>query len=155
MISKNILLTLGGIMVLFSIGVLSSDICTDTVCCPGKCDNCTMCTGNMIYDEMCCDNVIENSNRTCGTDNAPCKIMKNADSTTTGTNSNDITQTGGILQGAENFYNKIGLINIIFIGIGIIFGFCLLYACTCFDKRKPAIPYEQIIINKFNSNQKK
>lgn len=107
--------------------------CVGKICCPNTCNKCTVCTGNPSMDFLCCSQTILNSNRTCDQNPPPCVLTgKNND------NNNDESYT-------DYLYGFIQDIpNIIVLGVLFVLLLLMIYACTCFDRRKPPTKYSNL-----------
>lgn len=122
-----------------SLPVSGNDICNDLVCCPITCNNCTVCIGDQINDIMCCEKNILESNKTCTLFQSPC--IKNSTPAPT---------TTQIISPAlvDKILKFLTIPNIIYLCIGFVLFLCVVYACTCFDRRKPPISYKEITWSK-------
>lgn len=107
---------------------ISANVCNDAVCCASSCSNCTTCgSENISISEMCCENNILAKNLSCADHPAPCVGALPYNPTV-----------------LEQFIAFMDIPNIVFISIcGVLF-IALMYACICFDSRKPPLKYNEI-----------
>jgi len=117
------------VLSLFFCLVLSGAVCNTVVCCASSCANCTICiSGNSTNNALCCQNNILAANLSCSTNPVPCV-------------GNIITSQSSTF---EQFLAFMSIPNIVFLSIcGAIF-LAMIYACTCFDNRKPPLQYSDI-----------
>ncbi|XWV25915.1 putative orfan [Tupanvirus soda lake] len=122
------------------------EICNDEVCCPDSCVNCATCVGNFTLDQLCCDEVILASNKYCDVDDAPCILEGDKNNTnkndTDTTNENNNDDNDDFIDGLKDFFSSIP--NIILVSILAPLVLSAIYACTCFDRRRPPLDYEKI-----------
>ncbi|AUL77709.3 putative ORFan [Tupanvirus deep ocean] len=121
--------------------------CNNEVCCPDSCPSCTTCVGNFTLDELCCEEIILASNKYCDVNDAPCilesdKNNTNTNDTNTDENNDNRNDTDDFIEGLKDFFTQIP--NIILISILVPLVLSAIYACTCFDRRKPPLDYDQI-----------
>lgn len=144
MINKIILAVF--VAIIFWTQIVNCDnICTATVCCPNFCSNCSTCIGDISNDANCCETTILSAGRTCGDYDAPC-ITTNNSSEPQGS---EPSLWEKIISFFLNIYTTLGIGYLIIIGIGLVIFLCMIYACTCFDKRSPAIDYDSITIGEY------
>lgn len=141
------------ITILFLVSNSWADLCTSQVCCDSSCSNCTTCIGDPYIDSLCCDVTILSSGLTCDSNPPPCILVVSAStssSSTTGhsstsgntdTGSNDSYTLADFWSDVKTFFT---VEMIIIISIGGLLLICIIYACTCFDNRKPPLDYETI-----------
>ena len=131
MIKTFILLV--SLLLLTTVDKISSE-CTDRVCCADDCSPCGPCVGNMTIDASCCEEVILKSDRSCNKYSVPCYIA-----------TVDSDEDNNFF---KNVYDNLGLVNIILLSITVLICGCYIYACCCFDKRKPPVDYIDLTIEK-------
>lgn len=119
-------------LILFAILLASAkgSICNNKVCCPNSCKNCTLCTGSILYKQKCCEVEILEANKTCKHHPPPCVIFKN------------VTTIEKDFLG--ELKDLLTVANAILLGIVGIILICMIGACFCFDRRKPAVSYDDI-----------
>lgn len=117
-------------------------VCTNLVCCPDSCHNCTICLPDLFG--QCCEEDILNTADPCQTTPPPCVLTS-----LNGTDSDDKSILDKFISFFEGIYQMLGTFNTIVIIISFFVAICCTYSCCCFDKRKPAIPYEKIPMTKF------
>lgn len=92
--------------------------------CSKKCEIC----GDCQFGPDCCNITIIDSGRNCNQYKPPCVYY-------------DTKGKEDIIEGAKEFFS---IVNIVLIAIAFSFFTCFVYACCCFDKRKPPVPYSHI-----------
>lgn len=124
------------IFVFLSIVYSVKCICLQNICCSDFCTTCGSCNGNLTIDNLCCNETIINSNRTCDIYDPPCWILNE-----------EKPDQYGKENGKDSIYFDItDITNIITIIILGLISLCMIYACCCFDKRKPPAKYKHLII---------
>lgn len=122
---------------LYKISNCQNTPCNDFVCCDIICDNCNQCNANDTLNFLCCEEIILSENRTCDLYPPPCVLDNPITPNSASSDDQEFEE-----QLVEFFTN---IPNMVLLGIIIILFFIMIYACSCFDRRKPPVPYNLVM----------
>lgn len=115
----------------------------DNICCGSTCNTCGNCTGDIMFDKLCCGEKIINSGIYCSEANEPpCMLeineFRSANTTENHQKKNDID---ALIEWAKSL--ELYQLVLFLIAVGLV-AFFIFYSCCIFGSKHPPVKYKYL-----------